>query len=416
MATASATARTPAAPAEFDITSHLQAGPNVLAVEVYRWSDGSYLEDQDMFRLSGIFRDVYLWSTALRHIRDFEVRTDFDAARRDATMNVAVTVSNASTSADGVSVALRLLDADGRDVGRPVSQTVRTGAGSSRRRRSRCRFARRGDGRPRHRTCTALLTLTDAAGRVLEVVPSRVGFRTVEIRDGHILVNGQAILVKGVNRHEHSPDLGHYVERSWLVRDIQLMKQHNINAVRTSHYPNDPEWYALCDKYGIYVMDEANIESHAYGLGPENRLANDLAWQPAHLDRIARMVERDKNHPSVIWWSLGNEGGDGPNFAAAYQWTKQRDPSRPVHYQGSTRLPGGSNSDINAIFYPTIAAVVERARQRPTMPFIISELLARDGQQQRRPEGVLGHLLCGHECARCVRVGLGGPGHPATGS
>jgi beta-galactosidase len=360
-------------PAEFDITLRLQPGPNVLAVEVYRWSDGSYLEDQDMFRLSGIFRDVYLWSTAARHMRDFELRTEFDPARRDATLKASVAVSNRGASADAASVTVQLLDADGRQAAPPASRSVRLAGGAEQRvwLDLPVRAPRRWSSETPY-LYTALLTLKDAAGRVIEVVPWRVGFRTVEIRDGRVLVNGQAILVKGVNRHEHSPDLGHYVERAWMVRDIELMKQHNINAVRTSHYPNDPEWYALCDEYGLYVMDEANIESHAYGLGPDNRLANDLAWQPAHLDRIARMVERDKNHPSIIVWSLGNEAGDGPNLAAGYQWAKKRDPSRPIHYQGSTRR-GGSNSDINSFFYPTPADVVERARQRPTMPLLISE-------------------------------------------
>jgi beta-galactosidase len=360
-------------PAEFDITSHLQAGSNTLAVEVYRWSDGSYLEDQDMFRLSGIFRDVFLWSPASRHIPDFEVRTTFDQDRKTARLRASVTVQNTGASGEAASVSLRLLDADGRDVGRTVSQRVQVAPGAELHAALELPVTA-----PRRWSAetpylyTALLTLSDAAGRVIEVVPSRVGFRTVEIRGGRLLVNGQAIIVKGVNRHEHSPDLGHYVERSWMVRDIQLMKQNNINAVRTSHYPNDPEWYALCDEYGLYVLDEANIESHGFGLGPDNRLANDPAWQAAHLDRVARMVERDKNHPSVISWSLGNEAGDGPNLAAAYQWVKKRDPSRPVHYQGSTRH-GGSNSDINSFFYITPADVAERARQRPTMPLIISE-------------------------------------------
>jgi beta-galactosidase len=360
-------------PAEFDVTSAVQAGPNVLTVEVYRWSDGSYLEDQDMFRLSGIFRDVYLWSPAARHIRDYEIQTNFDKTRRDAALAATVMLSNSGASAEAVSVAMDLFDAAGRQAGLPVRQTVRVGAGADARVSLSLPV-----GAPRTWSSetpylyTALLTVRDTAGRVLEVIPSRVGFRTVEIRDGRLLVNGRAILVKGVNRHEHSPDLGHTVERAWMVRDIELMKQHNINAVRTAHYPNDPEWYALCDQYGIYVMDEANIESHAYGLGPDNRLANDPAWQPAHLDRIARMVERDKNHPSIILWSLGNEGGDGPAFASGYRWVKQRDPSRPVHYQGSTRH-GGSNSDINSFFYITPADVVQRARQRPDMPLIISE-------------------------------------------
>jgi beta-galactosidase len=360
-------------PAEFDVTPFVQDGLNVLAVEVYRWSDGSYLEDQDMFRLSGIFRDVYLWSTEPAHVRDFEIRTVFDQARHNATLSVTASVVNAAAHAGSLSLGVQLFDADGRPAAGQVSaafQAERTGD---------TRVAAGFPVAAPHRWSaetpylyTALLTLRDAAGRVIEVIPSRVGFRTVEIRGGRLLVNGQAILVKGVNRHEHSPDLGHTVERAWMVRDIELMKQHNINAVRTSHYPNDPDFYALCDRYGLYVMDEANIESHAYGLGPENRLANDLAWQPAHLDRIARMVERDKNHPSIISWSLGNEAGDGPNFEAGYRWAKQRDPSRAVHYQGSTRH-GGSNSDINSFMYPTPEDVVRRAKERPEMPLIICE-------------------------------------------
>ncbi len=157
-----------------------------------------------------------------------------------------------------------------------------------------------------------------------------------------------------------------------MIRDIELMKQHNVNAVRTSHYPNDPEWYELCDLYGLYVIDEANIESHGYGDDVKNRLANDPAWKPAHLDRIERMVERDKNHPSVVIWSMGNEAGDGPNFAAGYQWLKARDAGRPVHYCGSTAR-GGSNSDVNSFMYASPTAVVERAAKRPTMPLILCE-------------------------------------------
>jgi beta-galactosidase len=355
-------------PAEFDLTRFISPGPNVLAVEVYRWSDGSYLEDQDMFRLSGIFRDVYLWSTADRHIRDFEIRTDAGPARRNATMTVAVTVAERPR---GATVSVRLLDAEGSDSASAVTRKIGPGAEQVVTVTMPVRSPRRWSAETPY-LYTAVLALNDDRGRPIEATSSRVGFRSVEIRDGRLLVNGQAILVKGVNRHEHSPDSGHVVERSWMVRDIELMKQHNINAVRTAHYPNDPEWYELCDEYGLYVMDEANVESHGYGLGPENRLANDPAWQAAHLDRVARMVERDKNHPSIISWSLGNEAGDGPNFAAAYQWVKRRDWTRPVHYQGSTRH-GGSNSDINSFMYPTPQDVVEKAKLRPTMPLIICE-------------------------------------------
>ena len=362
-------------PAEFDITRARGDGPNVLAVEVYRWSDGSYLEDQDMFRLSGIFRDVYLWSTAAQPRS--RLRAPHRLRRRRARRH---------PPHDGDRVESRRA-ARGRDDG--VARSCSTQPAKRPAGPSPVRCAHRAGGeqqavlalpvRAPHRWSaetpylyTALLTLKDAGGRTIEVIPSRVGFRTVEIRGGRLLVNGQAILVKGVNRHEHSPDSGHYVERAWMVRDIELMKQNNVNAVRTAHYPNDPEWYALCDEYGLYVMDEANIESHAYGLGPENRLANDPAWQPSHLDRIARMIERDKNHPSIISWSLGNEAGDGPNFTAGYQWAKRRDPSRPIHYQGSTRR-GGSNSDINSFMYPTPADVVRRAAERPEMPLVICE-------------------------------------------
>ena len=314
-------------------------------------------------------------------------------------------------------MTLQLLDADGREAGRPVSRAVRTAAGAEQTVAIALpvRAPRRWSAETPY-LYTALLTLKDAAGRVLEVIPSRVGFRTVEIRGGRLLVNGQAILVKGVNRHEHSPDLGHYVERSWMVRDIELMKQHNINAVRTSHYPNDPEWYALCDEYGLYVMDEANIESHAYGLGPENRLANDLAWQPAHLDRIARMVERDKNHPSIISWSLGNEAGDGPNFAAG---VPVGEAARPV---APGPLPGQHAARRVELRHQLVHVShaggrrASAAKQRPDDAAHHLRVLARDGQQQRRPEGVLGHLLLGHQRAGRVRVGLGGPGHPPADS
>ncbi len=178
--------------------------------------------------------------------------------------------------------------------------------------------------------------------------------------------------MKGVDRHEHSEDTAKYVPVDLMIKDIRLMKQFNVNAVRTSHYPNTPVWYELCDRYGIYVLDEANIEAHHYGNNPRNRLMNDPAWQPAMLDRVQRMVERDKNHPSVVIWSLGNETGDGPNAAAIYQWTKQRDPSRPFHYEGTTSH-GGSNADINSFMYPTPERVKQLAARRPDMPLILCE-------------------------------------------
>jgi beta-galactosidase len=360
-------------PAEFDVTSFIGPGSNTMAVEVYRWSDGSFLEDQDMFRLSGIYRDVYLWSRAPAHVRDFENRGTLDAQYKDGTLDTSVTVRNAGSARTGVGVTLELFDAAGQPVGKPVSKKVNVPAGAETVAKFlmpvRAPFKWSADAPTLY---TTLLTLKDGAGKVIETIPSRVGFRKVEIKNARILINGQPALFKGVNRHEHSPDTGHYLDRALMISDIELMKQHNVNAVRTAHYPNDPEWYDLCDLYGIYVIDEANIESHGYGDDVKNRLANDPAWKPAHLDRIERMVERDKNHPSVVIWSMGNEAGDGPNFAAGYQWLKARDAGRPVHYCGSTAR-GGSNSDINSFMYASPTSVVERAAKRPTMPLILCE-------------------------------------------
>lgn len=359
-------------PAEFNITRHVKPGTNLVAVEVYRYSDGAYLEDQDYWRLSGIYRNVYLWSTADQHIRDFEVQTELDPQYRDATLRVRAEVVNYAGKLRAGAVALELLDPAGKPVFARQTQKIPPGAGET------ILSFSVPVANPRKWTAETpnlyrlLLTLTGAAGNTVEVIPANVGFREVEIRDGRLLVNGSPVLLRGTNRHEHDPDTGHYVTRESMIRDIVLMKQFNFNAVRTSHYPNAPEWYELCDRYGLYVIDEANIETHHYGLSPKNRLANDLAWQPLFLNRFERMVERDKNHPSVIIWSLGNESGDGPNIAAVFQWSKRRDPSRPFHYEGSSRA-GGSNTEFNSWMYPTPEQVLAHARKRPEMPVLLVE-------------------------------------------
>jgi beta-galactosidase len=353
-------------PAEFDITPHLKPGANLLAVEVYRFGDGAFLEDQDMWRMSGIYRDVYLWSPSDRHVRDFEIHTDLDNAYRDAELAVDASLLNRTAKPAKVSLTLTL-------AGASQSASAELQPKSEKSVRLSMKVAN-----PRKWTAETpnlyqvLLTLKDASGGVLEVIPAKIGFRKVEIKNARLLVNGQAVLIKGVNRHEHSEETAKYVDVPSMVRDIRLMKQFNINAVRTSHYPNAPAWYDLCDQYGIYVFDEANIEDHHYGTDAKNRLSNDPAWGPAYLDRVQRMVERDKNHPSVIVWSMGNESGDGPNVAATYRWTKQRDPSRPFHYQGSSSI-GGPNSDINSFMYPTPEEVKKFAAERPQMPLILCE-------------------------------------------
>jgi beta-galactosidase len=353
-------------PAEFDLTPHLKPGANLLAVEVYRFGDGAFLEDQDMWRMSGIYRDVYLWSPSDRHVRDFEIRTELDSAYRDAELVLLATLANRTAKPAKVSLTMALADA-------AETASVELDPRTETTARLSLKVAN-----PRKWSAETpylyqlLLTLKDASGAVLEVIPAKVGFRKVEIKNARLLVNGQAVLIKGVNRHEHSEETAKYVDLASMVRDIRLMKKFNVNAVRTSHYPNSPAWYDLCDQYGLYVLDEANIEVHHYGNDERNRLSNDPAWGPAYLDRVQRMVERDKNHPSVIIWSMGNESGDGPNVAATYRWTRQRDPSRPFHYEGSSSH-GGPNSDIDSFMYPPPERVKQLAAQRPEMPLILCE-------------------------------------------
>jgi beta-galactosidase len=351
-------------PATFRVTPHLQPGENLLAVEVFRWNDGSYLEDQDFWRLSGIFRDVYLWSAPPVHIRDFAVRTDLDAGYRDAALVVRAAVAG---ELRGGSVEAALLDPAGQEVFRAPLPKVEAGGFDFELTRKIVAPLKWSAETPH--LYTLLLTVKDPAGRIQEVIPWRVGFRSVETKNGRLLVNGRPVLIRGVNRHEWDPDLGQVMTRERMLQDIRLMKQNNINAVRTCHYPNVTAWYDLCDEYGLYVIDEANIESH--GMGYEERtLAKNPLWGAAHLDRTMRMVERDKNHASIIIWSLGNEAGAGENFVRDYQWIKQRDPSRPVQYEGdrSTEV-----SDIVCVMYPGIQTVRNYAALPREKPFIMVE-------------------------------------------
>jgi beta-galactosidase len=355
-------------PAEFNITSYVHAGENKLAVQVYRWSDGSYLEDQDFWRLSGIYRDVYLWAAPPLHVRDFWVRTELDAAYRDAVLQVRIKVCNygAQDVADRILEA-RLFDASGEPVF-AESLPVQVGAGKEITldlERVVARPEKWSDEHPY--LYTLLLSLKDPAGDILEIERSRVGLRKVELKDGQIHVNGVPILIKGVNRHEHDPDSGHTVTVESMIQDIRLMKQFNINAVRTSHYPNDPRWYDLCDQYGIYVFDEANIESH----GVWDRLTKDPEWETAFMERAVRMVERDKNHPCVIVWSLGNESGYGPNHDAMADWIRANDPTRLVHYHPAEDAP---IVDVLGPMYPSVDRIVEMAQdQEETRPIVMCE-------------------------------------------
>mgnify|MGYP006282142565 FL=1 len=353
-------------PAEFNLTDYLKSGKNMVAVEVYRYCDGSYLEDQDMWRLSGIFRDVYLWSAPQAHIRDFEVQTDLDEEYKDATLEVLCDpVAYGKNALDGTSVEMMLLDEGGNEVASGIA-AVKPG--------SKLRLEKDVKN-PAKWTAetpnlyTLVLALKDDSGEVHEYLSTKVGFRESEIKDGQLCVNGKPIYVKGVNRHEHHPDTGHYVSRESMIQDIKLMKRHNVNTVRTCHYPDTPEWYELCNEYGLYLIDEANIESHGMHYGKES-LAKDPSWKEAHLDRLRSVVERDRNHPSVIIWSMGNEAGNGVNFYEGYKLIKDLDPSRPIHYERSVR---DWNTDIFCPMYMGIGGLVNYAKSNPERPLILCE-------------------------------------------
>lgn len=302
--------------AEFDLTSYLKPGQeNLIAFQVFRWCDGTYLEDQDFFRLSGVARECYLYARSPRRIEDIRVTPDLDKDYRDGTLSVDLKLKGKGK------VNLTLNDPEGR----AVASAQASGSG-------RVTMNVKNPGKWTAETPSNLYTLYAEMEGSGEVIPVNAGFRKVEIRNAQFLVNGQPVLIKGANRHEMDPDGGYVVSRERMEQDVRIMKQFNINAVRTCHYPDDPYFYELCDRYGLYVVAEANIESHGMGYG-KTTLAKEPAFAKAHLERNERHVARNYNHPSVITWSLGNEAGYGPNFEAAYDLVKKEDASRPVQYE-----------------------------------------------------------------------------------
>lgn len=361
-------------PAEFNITKYLRQGENSLALEVYRYSDGAYLEDQDYWKISGIERDVFLFSTPPVHIRDFFVLPDLDVGYKDATLKVTAHVRNhLAKKIENFHIQTDLLDAENQSIlDSPATKDLTINEEGE-----TAIIIDLDIKNPKKWTAetpnlyTIILSLSDDSGQTTEVVTCRVGFRKVEIKDGQLLINGVPVYLKGVNRHEHDPVTGRYVREDSMIKDIQLMKEFNINAVRTSHYPNTPLWYELCDRYGLYVVDEANIESHGVKSNtPENPLTDRPEWRQSILDRTIRMVERDKNHPSVIIWSLGNENGFGQNLATTYEWIKKRDPSRPVQSEDVGLEP---YTDIFCPMYDNIHEIQEYAEGDDPRPLILCE-------------------------------------------
>jgi beta-galactosidase len=358
-------------PAEWDITPYLVGGSNTIALEVIRWSDGSYLECQDFFRLSGIERDVYLFAAPKVRIRDFWAKAELSDDYAHGVLNVDVEMANKNAGRRGGTYALemKLFDRNGKSIVSDVQKVALAGKDKASVNLSRAVEHPLIWTAETPNLYPLVVMLKDGDGRILESVGAKIGFRRVEIRDGVLLVNGKRILLKGVNRHEHDPVTGHVISEESMRQDIRLMKQFNINAVRTCHYPDDPRWYELCDEYGLYLVDEANIESHGLGYG-EKSLAKNSDWGPAHLDRTIRMVERDKNHPSVIIWSLGNEAGDGINFEATSAWIHARDASRPVHYERAGLRP---HTDIYCPMYTRIEDLEAYALRKQTKPLIMCE-------------------------------------------
>jgi len=348
--------------AEFNITHFLKRGKNTVAVEVYRYCDGSYLEGQDFFRLSGIQRSVWLHARPVTYIRDFFSRATLVNNYTDGHLDLTVELANAGKRPADLRLEAGLYDGAAKILGEIRDADAVEGTAQLNLNAELQNVNPWSAESPM--LYTLVLTLADSRGRVLESVSSQIGFRTTEVKGTQFLINGKVVLLKGTNMHEHDPVNGHTIDEALMLKDIRLMKMHNINAVRTSHYPQPERFYELCDQYGLYLIDEANIESHGIGYDKDQTLAGKPEWLDQHMLRTSRMVERDKNHPSVIIWSLGNEAGDGQNFVATYKWIRERDKTRPVQYERAEKITGTTewHTDIWCPMYPSIEELEQYAQ------------------------------------------------------
>ncbi len=357
-------------PIEYDLTEYLEEGENDITIKIYRWSDGSYLEGQDTWRVSGIERDAFLFHVPDIQIWDVFAKAQLDESFRNGLLDLTIDLKSHSPNVTRSELDIQLLDASHNEVWAktisvenlddyqqiPLKTTIKDVAQWT----------------AEQPNLYHLVIQNSTNDAVNDVIAIKVGFKSVIVTDRQLLVNGKPIDIKGVNRCEWDPNNGRYLSRERMLQDIRLMKANNINAVRTSHYPNDEYWYDLCDQYGLYVIDEANIEAHGMGSHPQGYglITNDRQWKPSFLDRISRMVERDKNHPSIIGWSLGNEAGDGENFVASYNWIKNRDDSRPIQYQEAWYE---AHTDIVVPMYKNITFISEFAEKEDSRPLILCE-------------------------------------------
>lgn len=354
--------------AEFDITKKLKFGQkNLISVQVYRYSAGSYLEDQDFWRLSGIERDVSIIARDKTEIFDYRTTSNLTNNYRTGHFGLELYFKHHVQIEKPKNIEVKLIDKLERVV---FSQNKSIDKNID-------KLSFKTDvvdvlkwSAEQPNLYKLVIIQKDSAGEVEEVIADQIGFRRIEIKNANLLINGQRILLKGVNRHEHDPFTGHVISPESMLEDVRLMKAANINAVRTSHYPNDPEWYRLCDIYGLYVINEANIEYHGLLQKPNQSLASKSEWAAAHLDRVERMYERDKNHPSIIIWSLGNEAGDGTNFQKCYQWLKGKDNTRPIQYE-----PAGlkDHTDIYCPMYMNVNGLLNYESQERGKPLILCE-------------------------------------------
>ncbi|HDG8092268.1 TPA: beta-galactosidase [Klebsiella oxytoca] len=365
-------------PAAFDLSPYLQPGDNRICVMVMRWSAGTWLEDQDMWRMSGIFRSVWLLNKPTLHLCDVQLTPQLDALYRDAELLVNLSVAAPVALLEELTVKVELWDDDRLVASHqqsPGSPIIDERGNYAERAAIRLPVERPALWSAETPDCYRAVVSLWRGDEPIEAEAWDIGFRRVEIKNGLLLLNGKPLLIRGVNRHEHHHQRGQVVTEEDMVQDILLMKQNNFNAVRCSHYPNTPRWYELCNRYGLYVVDEANIETH--GMVPMNRISDDPAWLPAFSARVSRMLQSNRNHPSIIIWSLGNESGGGGNHEAMYHWLKRNDPSRPVQYEG-----GGADSTTTDIICPMYARV-DRDQPIPTVPkWGIKKWISLPGEQR----------------------------------
>lgn len=358
---------------EFDVTSYLREGGNVIALQVMKWSDGSYLEDQDMWWLSGIFRDVYLVSAPQAHMRDYKVNTELDSEYRDAVLKVRAEIENyGKENFESLGLELRLMDEEQAVVAEHQVEGISVRAKGNEEVAVEIEVDNpKKWSAEKPNLYNLIFILKDGCGERLEVKREEVGFRDVEVSGGNLLVNGEEITIKGVNRHDFDPGKGRTVPMEEMREDVLMMKRHNINAVRTSHYPNDPRFYSLCDRYGLYVIDETDLECHGFLASYDGfYLGDDEEWEDAYVDRMERMVERDKNHPSIIAWSLGNESGFGENHVSMAERARELDSTRPIHYEPDLDQ---EVSDFIGPMYTHIDELEEMVKDESDYPIILCE-------------------------------------------